>query len=156
MSTENIDDGNDHSWVVALHCWLYSTSGDRLKMRVQRPACCDGAQKINIDDQHGNNVLKLRQHRFGRNVSKSDLAVFHEPSLEVVTSRQREQYFSVGHETHAPSDQIDIILHVAGEKGWNSSGERMRRREHWRIALTGGNASGDEHHRLRPSKAGIN
>ena len=102
-----------------------------------------------------NNVLKLRQHRFGRNVSKSDRAVFHELSLEVVTSRQREQYFSVGHETHAPSDQIDIILHVAGEKGWNSSGERMRRGEHWRIALTGGNASGDEHHRLRPSKAGI-
>ena len=58
--------------------------------------------------------------------------------MEVVTSRQREQYFSVGHETHAPSDQIDIILHVAGEKGWNSSGERMRRGEHWRIALTGG------------------
>ena len=72
----------------------------RLKKKDPRPACCGGAQKINVDDQHGNNVLGLRRHRYGRDVRKADRQTFRDPSLEVVTSKQREQYFSIGHGAH--------------------------------------------------------
>ena len=63
----------------------------RLKKKVSRPACCGGVQKINVDDQHGNNVLGLRRHRYGRDVNKADRQTFHDPSLDIVTSKQREQ-----------------------------------------------------------------
>ena len=92
----------------------------RLKKKVPRPACCEGAQKINVDDQHGNNVLSLCRHRFGRKVNSSDRRVFHEPSLDIAKASQMEHYFSIGNEAHAPSDQIEIILNVTGEKGWSS------------------------------------
>ena len=119
--------------------WTYNFV-KRLKKKVPRPACCDGAQKINVDDQHGNNVLGLRRHRYGRDVKKADRQTFHDPSLDIVTSKQREQYFSVGNETNAPSDQIEVILHATGEKGWGTLGKRMRWQENWPTALTGGNA----------------
>jgi hypothetical protein len=68
--------------------------------------------------------------------------------LEIVTSKQKEQFFSVGNRAYAPKDQIDIILHVTGEKGWSSLGEKMRRQNHWRTALTGGDADSDNHYRI--------
>ena len=120
----------------------------RLKRKVPRPACCEGAQKINVDDQHGNNVLSLRRHRFGRKVNSSDRRVFHEPSLDIAKASQMEHYFSIGNKAHAPSDQIEIILNVTGEKGWSSLGEKMRRQDHWRTALTGGDTDGDRHYRI--------
>ena len=93
MSTGNIDDGQDHSRVIAVHEWLHSapdsafpsrkwwvhslclsklldipggTAGvslfaRRLKKNNERPDCCDGAKKINVDDEYGNNVLQLRR-----------------------------------------------------------------------------------------------
>ena len=95
----------------------------RLKQKKARPACCGDAKKINVDDQHGNNVLGLRRHRYGRGVRKAERQTFHDPSLEIVTSKQKEQFFSVGNRAYAPKDQINIILHVTGKKGWISLGK---------------------------------
>ena len=115
MSMENVDDGNDHSRVEVLHGWstandvslskkwwfhsLYlanvseipgGTAGTskfvkRLKRKVPRPACCEVAQKINVDERHGNNVFSLRRECFGRRIVKADRMTFNEPSLDVVT-----------------------------------------------------------------------
>ena len=95
----------------------------RLKRKVPRPACCEGAQKINVDEQHGNNVLSLRRGCFGWRIVKADRMTFNEPSLDVVAKNQSEQNFSIGNEVHAHSDQLEIVLHVTGEKGWSSLGE---------------------------------
>ena len=182
MSTDNMDDGEDHSRIIAVHEWLHSalyaesaypsskwwvhslclgklldipggTAGvdnfaKRLKKNIARPGCCGGAKKINVDDQHGNNVLGLRRRGHGRKINKSDRTVYHEPTLDIAKAGQREQYFSVGHEANAINVQLKIVLHVTGEKGFSSAGERMRRREHWRSALTGGRAAGDRHYRI--------
>ena len=129
MSTDNMDDGEDHNRIIAVHEWLHSalyaesaypsskwwvhslclgklldipggTAGvdnfaKRLKKNIARPGCCGGAKKINVDDQHGNNVLGLRRRWHGRKIKKSERTVFHEPTLDIAKANQKEQYFSV-------------------------------------------------------------